>query len=133
MITALMFISAVFSWGIGKIPHSNGHVSNPPVLSAQAERHILYGNSHGSGGHLHGRNQNCKSEFPASWSAKKIIATVKTQAANDNIKWKKSDNGYETTETNVEGVRIRIVLNDRSNEIVTAYPVNGPRNACFNE
>ena len=131
MITALVFISAVFSWGIGKFPQH--HDVPVPVLTAQAERHILYGNGHSSGGHLHGRNQNCKSEFPASWNAQKIIATVKTQAANDNIQWKSAKNGYETTETSVEGVRIRIVMNGKTNEIVTAYPVNGPRNACFNE
>ena len=131
MITALIFISAVFSWGIGKFPqHKDGPA---PVLTAQAEKHILYGNGHGGGGHLHGRNKACKSEFPASWNADKIIRTVKAEAANDNNNWKKSDNGYQTAERNVDGVRIRIVLNGRTNEIVTAYPVNGPRNACFNE
>lgn len=130
MITALMFISAVFTWAMGKIPHAPNH--NPPVMTAQAEHHILYGNGSGSGGHLHGQNEKCKSEFPVSWDAAKIIRTVRAEAANDN-EWKPASNGYQTAESNVKGVRIRIVINDKSNEIVTAYPVNGPRNACFNE
>ncbi|MDB5492508.1 MAG: RhsD protein [Micavibrio sp.] len=130
MITALMFISAVFTWEMGKFPqHSAAPV---PVLSAQAERHILYGNKHGGGGHLSGQNKSCKSEFPANWDAKKIISTVKAQAANDN-NWKKADNGYQTSERTVDGVRIRIVLDGKSNEIVTAYPVNVRRNSCLNE
>lgn len=133
MITALMFIGAVFTWTMGKIPHSPADSRPDPVITAAAEKHILYGNKHGGGGHLHGQGKSCKSEFPAKWDAKKVIATVRQEAANDNIAWKKSDNGYETAEANVEGVRIRIVLNGKRNEIVTAYPVGGRRNTCFNE
>lgn len=133
MITALMLISVVFTWGMGKFPHQTVNGRADPVITASAEKHILYGNNHGGGGHLHGQGKSCKSEFPISWNAQKVIAMVKQQAANDNINWKKADNGYEVAETDVEGTRIRIILNGKNNEIVTAYPVGGKRNSCFNE
>ncbi|MBI1215993.1 MAG: RhsD protein [Alphaproteobacteria bacterium] len=107
-------------------PSPTGHA---PVLDAQHRRHILYGDAHG-GGHLHGMGKPCKSEFPASWSADVVIATVTRDAANDNLPWRLEDNGYEVADVNEGGVVIRIVIDRGENEIITAYPVNMPRNAC---
>lgn len=109
-------------------PHPES-VAASPRLSAARERHILYGDSTG-GGHLHGAGKPCKSEFPASWDASQIIGKVKTLAANDNIPWRREENGYHTAEQTVDGVRVRIVLDREGDDIITAYPVNVPRNPC---
>jgi len=141
LITTVMLICSVYAWLSGKFGDWTATAQKPdsavvaqnadaPVLSARQERHILYGDRNG-GGHLHGQNKNCKSEFPASWNASKIIATIKKQAANDNLNWRTGNNGYQSAESNVDGVRIRIVTNGTRDHIITAYPT-GPRNACFN-
>lgn len=100
-----------------------------PRLSAAREQHILYGDRTG-GGHLYGTGKPCKSEFPASWDAKDIIARVRETAANDNINWRREANGYHTAERMINSVRVRIVLDGEKDDIITAYPVNLPRNPC---
>ena len=106
-------------------------VSDPsqPVLTAQAEQHLLHGDRRG-GGHLHGTGKACKSEFPADWDAGEVIAHVKTIAANDNLDWELQDNGYHVAEQTVDGTRVRVVLNRDRTGIVTAYPTNVRRNPC---
>jgi len=91
-------------------------------------KHILYGD-HSGGGHKYGVGKPCKSEFPQSWDDNKIIGTIKKIAANENTDWQK-DGYYYVTETNVENLRIRVVLNKKTNQIITAYPKNRPRNPC---
>jgi hypothetical protein len=116
----------------GPIDPAAGHVTpaaTAPVLDAQHRQHILYGDNNG-GGHLHGMGKACESEFPAGWSAEDITRTVTALAANDNLGWKQSSNGYEVAETYDSGVKIRIVVDRRRNLIVTAYPLNMPRHAC---
>jgi len=98
-----------------------------PVLDARHRRHILYGDAHG-GGHLHGVNRACKSEFPADWSARDIIDTVTHAAANDNLDWKTQRNGYAVADTRKRSVIFRIVVDRRRNLVITAYPLNTPRN-----
>lgn len=100
-----------------------------PVVTAMRRNHILHGDRSG-GGHLYGTGKPCKSEFPANWNAQKIIGTVEQAAANDNIPWKRQDNGYYVADIMSENLRIRIVLNQTRDEVVTAYPVNVPRNPC---
>lgn len=104
---------------------------NVPTLPPQRQNHILYGDNTG-GGHLYGVGKPCKSEFPKNWSAGDIITTVQTLAANDNAKWSQADNGYYASEQSVDGVAIRLILNRNRDQIITAYPVNTPRNACPN-
>lgn len=99
------------------------------LLSNQRIQHILYGDETG-GGHKHGVNKPCKSEFPADWNDRKIIEIVNKIAANDNMNWKRQENGYSVTETSVENLRIRVVVNMDKPEVITAYPVNVPRNPC---
>jgi len=104
--------------------------SKGPTLSYARRQHILFGDDHGGGGHLHGINRPCKSEFPANWSEDDVINAVKADAANDNLNWQQQGNGYYVADANDHGVKIRIVLNRDKSEIITAYPLNTPRNAC---
>lgn len=94
----------------------------------KTENHILYGDEHGGGGHLHGLGKPCKSEFPANWDSQKILDTTKTIAANDNLDWRKEESGYRVAITTQDGLNIRVVENGKTREIVTAYPTNVPRN-----
>jgi len=89
----------------------------------------LYGD-HRGGGHIHGADQPCKSEFPKDWDAEDVIATVTKQAANDNLRWRQEDNGYHVSEKMHGNVKVRVVMDDDRSHIVTAYPVNQPRNPC---
>jgi Bacterial EndoU nuclease len=98
-------------------------------ISDKRLQHILYGDKTG-GGHMHGQNAPCKSEFPAAWDKDQIVKNITLIAANDNIAWKKQDNGFHTAEQSVDGVLIRVVMNPARTEIITAYPVNVKRNPC---
>lgn len=101
-----------------------------PHLTAARLRHITTGDATG-GGHLYGVRKPCKSEFPADWTTDKIARDIPVLAANDNLQWNPSRNGYVTTEVHsADGLRIRIVVDPSDNEIVTAYPVNVRRNPC---
>lgn len=100
-----------------------------PVMTDARRQHILHGDKTG-GGHLYGTGHPCKSEFPQHWKAEDIIHTVTVLAANDNLGWKKQKNGNHVAEADQDGLTIRIVVNREKGEIVTAYPLNVPRNAC---
>lgn len=102
---------------------------NDPVLSQERALHILYGDAHG-GGHKSGLGIPCKSEFPADWDDTQITKSVKRLAANDNADWTRQDNGYYVSEQMDSGVKVRVVLGRNKDEIITAYPVNIPRNPC---
>ncbi len=102
------------------------------LVTSDTKQHILYGSEDG-GGHLYGQNKPCKSEFPKDWSGAKIIQVTKDIAANDNSDWRLEDNGYYVTEQSVQGVDVRVVLNEDRSSVVTSYPVNGDRNPCAND
>ncbi len=102
---------------------------NTVVLSERAKTHILYGD-HNGGGHKHGVGKPCKSEFPESWDDQKIINIVKKIAANDNLNWEQQNNGYYVSEQNEGNIRVRVVMGDQRENIITAYPVNVKRNPC---
>lgn len=104
--------------------------TNDPVLTQQRLRHITDGDARG-GGHLHGTGAPCKSEFPANWTRDKIARDIPLLAANDNLEWKESRNGYVTADSmTVDGLKVRIVVDPKDNEIITAYPTNVKRNPC---
>lgn len=92
-------------------------------LPGDRKAHIL-------GNHKHGAGVSCKSEFPAGWSDEKIFSTLQAMAANDNMPWEHEDNGYDVAEQDVDGLKVRVVLNREENVIVTGYPVNVERNPC---
>ena len=99
------------------------------LISKQRQIHILYGDDTG-GGHLYGANKPCKSEFPQSWSEEKIIEEISLIAANDNLDWEQQRNGYHVAETNVGAVEVRVVKDKNNKQVITAYPINAPRNPC---
>lgn len=98
------------------------------TLSEKRKTHLLYGDATG-GGHLYGMNKLCASEFPAAWRAEQVVERVLTHA-NDNLDWKQQKNGNYVAEVTDGPLRIRIVIDSRRQEIVTAYPVNVKRNPC---
>jgi hypothetical protein len=126
-------IIAMAQFGIREMAHMAPRYGTgakvPPQISPARAQHILYGDSHG-GGHLHGQNSPCKSEFPAGWTGPMILAIVMRDAANDNLDWRHEGNGNDIAEVMEDGVKIRIVVNARHDEVITAYPVNTPRNPC---
>ena len=101
----------------------------PVIISEDREQHILYGDGR-SGGHLHGTGTPCKSEFPESWNADKIIEVTREIAANDNLPWELQDNGYYVSESYEGEVRVRVVKGPQKRRVITAYPVNVKRNPC---
>ena len=102
---------------------------NAPRIPDDRATHILYGDRNG-GGHLHGVNKPCKSEFPQTWDAQTVLKNVQAAAANDNAGWQKQPNGYYTAEVPVDGINIRVVLNGAQDTVITAYPVGVRRNPC---
>lgn len=98
-------------------------------ISQQRIDHILYGDDRG-GGHKQGVGKPCKSEFPADWDDTQIIETTKRVAANDNLDWRREDNGYYVGEEMVEGVKVRVVLGPEKRRVITSYPTNVARNPC---
>lgn len=100
-----------------------------PVLTDAGLAHIAEGDNRG-GGHLHGTGKPCKSEFPRDWTKARLEKEIPLLAANDNLTWTQQRNGYVVAETSVENLRLRIVVDPKDNEIVTAYPTNVPRNPC---
>ncbi|MCB9989051.1 MAG: EndoU domain-containing protein [Rhodospirillales bacterium] len=112
---------------VGQLVPANDNL--PPRLSERRRIHILYGDESG-GGHLHGVNKPCKTEFPENWDAQQVIKTVKALAANDNVIWHQEDNGYYVSEQDDGGLVVRVVLDREGDDIVTAYPVNVPSNPC---
>ncbi len=134
-ITSVFLVAlAVLIFVIDMVKHPDGPLPalQPPVLSEQAEQHLLYGDKRG-GGHLHGVGKACKSEFPQDWDKDEVITHVKKVAANDNLGWQQQDNGYYVAEDMVEGTRVRVVLNQTRTKIITAYPTNVERNPCPRE
>lgn len=102
--------------------------TNPRLTNSRIQ-HILHGDKTG-GGHMHGTNKPCKSEFPADWSEKDITDSIKLIAANDSLGWAEGRNGNYVADSTSHGVKIRVVLNRDRSEIITAYPLNTPRNPC---
>lgn len=110
--------------------HANRTHFTPTItISDPARVHILYGDRSG-GGHIHGANIPCKSEFPADWSANDIIDNIKSITANDNTHWRKEHNGYHVAEHIIDGIQVRVVLNKSADSVITAYPLNVRRNPC---
>ena len=98
-------------------------------ISPERRTHILHGDITG-GGHLYGTGAPCKSEFPKHWGEETIIKEVELIAANDNLNWEQQRNGYYVTEQDVGTVKVRVVKARNGEDVITAYPINVPRNPC---
>ncbi|PZO82954.1 MAG: RhsD protein [Micavibrio aeruginosavorus] len=129
LLIILLFLFAGYGSGLSDIQKLFSP-REPITVSERARIHILQGDTRG-GGHQFAAGKPCKSEFPASWNANEIIEEVEKIAANDSINWRRQKNGYYVAEQTVEdGTRVRVVLNARRDDVVTAYPVNVARNPC---
>lgn len=120
--------TGIGGWKLSDVKTALG-IESAPEISEQAQAHILHGDKAG-GGHLHGTGKPCKSEFPASWDEHDILDNVRKVAANDNLPWKKEKNGYHVATQTIDDVRVRVVLDEDKDGVVTAYPLNGKMNAC---
>ncbi len=126
VILIMLFLTGALS--LEKIGGMLGYDA-PVTVSEARKEHILQGDRTG-GGHKFGTGKPCKSEFPKEWNSDEIIATVERIASNDNLPWSKQRNGYYTAEEMVDGVKVRVVLNGRRDDVITAYPTNLERNPC---
>ncbi|WP_319002075.1 RHS repeat-associated core domain-containing protein [Burkholderia cepacia] len=102
----------------------------------KARKHILYGDSPTSGGHMWPGNPG-KTVFPESWDATKIISEVDGVVNSPNTKWyAQTGTGGALTKAGEpatwvswevrDGVRIRTVYQPAVGRIVTAFPDNEP-------
>ena len=99
-------------------------------ITPERAKHILYGD-HTGGGHKYGVGKPCKSEFPKDWSDKKILNTVNQIVAEGKHHWRLGDNGYAFTNAQAEDLTLRVVINNyHERNVITAYPLNRPRNPC---
>ena len=107
----------------------SGDFNKASRISAERREHILHGDASG-GGHMHGANKPCKSEFPEHWDEDTIIKEVELIAGNDNLSWQQQRNGYYVTEQKVGTVKVRVVKGRNGKDVITAYPTNVKRNPC---
>ena len=115
--------------GPGKVkkvgPVANAAEDILSLLDEKATVHILDGDNFKSGGHRYGTGSLGKSEFPRSWSDKKISNTISDIATDPFVIWSKPDvRGYVTTTTTRDEIYIRVVYDTKKNRIVTGYPIN---------
>lgn len=130
ILAVLLFLGAINLDSI-KNHFTQYDVSKPRTVTISDKRitHILYGDARG-GGHLYGVGKPCKSEFPKDWHKSEIIDNVRALAANDNLNWKQQRNGYYVAESMVGSLRVRVVIDQERDDVITAYPVNVTRNPC---
>ncbi|WP_367620790.1 MULTISPECIES: RHS repeat-associated core domain-containing protein [Burkholderia] len=102
----------------------------------KARKHILYGDSPTSGGHMWPGNPG-KTVFPESWNATKIISEVDGIVNSPSTKWyAQTGTGGALTKAGEratwvswevrDGVQIRTVYQPAIGRIVTAFPDSGP-------
>ncbi len=98
-------------------------------IDSKAKKHILEGDKTG-GGHRFGTRKPRKSEFPKSWSDNKILTEIENIVNDNKNSWSKSNksNHYVTTTKKIDGVDIKVVFDKKNERIVSAYPINTPRN-----
>jgi hypothetical protein len=125
----LIFWGMEHSWNYSILFASKAPPSQIMTFSKERQNHILYGDKTG-GGHKAGVGKPCKSEFPKDWDDARIIREVSLIAANDNLNWIDQIDGRAIAEQDVDGTRVRVVIDRYAKSIVTAYPVYVKRNPC---
>jgi Bacterial EndoU nuclease len=94
-------------------------------VTAEGRTHILDGDKKGGGGHRHGTGKPLKTEFPASWSDDKIIATAKDVARQpDKPPTHQDHNDSWLCAGTRDNVEVSVVIM-RSGEILTSWPEEG--------
>lgn len=122
-------VDLVLSEEVQTQPSAKENFNAVSLITPDRRVHILYGDATG-GGHKFGTGRPCKSEFPQHWDDKTIIKEVELIAANDNLDWEQQRNGYHVAEQKVGTVEVRVVKDRDNAQVITAYPVNMPRNPC---
>lgn len=118
----------------GKISSENQKYID--ILSPEAKKHILYGDSLTSGRHLYPGNPG-KTIFPKDWSANKVVHEIGDIATSPNTQWyaQTGTGGIYTAKGKPanwvsyevrDGVRIRVVYQPATGKIITAFPDNAP-------
>jgi hypothetical protein len=116
--------------GAGAVKASSPQaVKDKPILvDAERARHILEGDPNTkSGGHRYGTGRPGKSEFPRSWSDKKILQEISDVAIDPRSRRTVERGGTIIAEGKRDGAEIRLVIGNE-NRIVSAYPTNVRRN-----
>ncbi len=103
--------------------------SSRSLVDTRGATHILSGDPNGGGGHRYGTGRSGKSEFPKNWSDDRILDEVSDVATDPAVRWSAPDARGYINGTGVRGgIEIKVVVDTRQGRIVTAYPVNTPRN-----
>jgi hypothetical protein len=111
-----------------KCPPCPKAAKNVDLTDAKARKHILDGDANG-GGHGAGRGKPGKSEFPADWSDDRVIHEISDVATDPEVPFSTPDKrGYSTGTKTVDGVDVKVVVDQTQGRIVTGYPTNVPRN-----
>jgi RHS repeat-associated protein len=96
------------------------------LTTAARRRHILEGDATG-GGHAPGTGIPGKTEFPPGWSDDKIIHEISDVATDPDAVTVVQGGVTKRTGTR-DGVIIRVIINNKTGEIITGYPINRPKN-----
>lgn len=136
IVFALGQISAPFLFKPHEGPAARHYEDNSDIPEAELKnnfmvtplrrQHILYGTKSG-GGHKAGQGKPGESEFPASWDDEKIILTA-LAIANDATLPMRPSGRYWLKQGTADGIDVRVVLDRVHGELITAYPLNVPRN-----
>ena len=100
----------------------------PRGIDRNGAAHILWGDGPRSGGHLWPGNAG-KTPFPPDWTEGRIIDTVGEIFTNPKTPWHRSRDGEALlAEVFRQGVEVRVVYDPITRRVVSAYPINLPRN-----
>ena len=66
-----------------------------------------------------------KSAFPASWGQDKIMHNISDLATRPGIPWKSSKavSSRSVAEGSCEGVRVRVIIDNKTQNIITGHPI----------
>jgi RHS repeat-associated protein len=95
------------------------------LASPERTTHMLYGDATG-GGHLWPGLPG-KTPFPSDWSGGQVMHAISEVATSPASAWTPQGSRFVIT-GEFSGVDIRIIYDPGTDEIITAYPTNLPRN-----
>ncbi|NEQ42449.1 MAG: EndoU domain-containing protein [Leptolyngbya sp. SIOISBB] len=126
------------------IPNTNDDLGIPyfesDLTSPQRQRHIFEGDESG-GGHRAGTGIPGKTEFPESWSDRKILDNIEDIATDPSsthqqisgrpgaLRTRRGDPVRWKAEGTRDGVDITVIYEPAGEGIITGYPTNLPANS----
>ena len=112
----------------GDFGHSSFAAKNLDLTDATGRQHILDGDATG-GEHGAGRGIPNKSEFPSGWSDDWVLHEVSDIATDPAVNFSKPDGrGYSGGSKTVDGIDVKVVVDQKKGRIVTGYSTDIPRN-----